>query len=73
MERKTNIKDEKGGSGHEHPLPHEISNTEKQQAFSAHQQADEDMEEDAELTAHSPSDDLDEGETARLGENNDLI
>jgi hypothetical protein len=26
------------------------------------------MNEDAELTAHSPNDDLDEGETARLGE-----
>ena len=31
------------------------------------------MEEDAELSASSPNDDLDEGETARLGENkNDL-
>ena len=73
MERKTNIEDQNTGSRHEHPLPHEISNREKQQALSAHQQADEDMEEDAELTAHSPNDDLDEGETARLGENNDFI
>lgn len=39
----------------------------------AHEQADKDMEEDAELTATSPNDDLDEGETARLGEQTDLI
>ncbi|WP_132055465.1 hypothetical protein [Pseudocnuella soli] len=39
----------------------------------AHEQADKDMEADAELTATSPNDDLDEGETARLGENTDLI
>jgi hypothetical protein len=28
---------------------------------------------DAEFTAHSPNDDLDEAETARLGENTDLV
>lgn len=40
----------------------------------AHEQADKDMEEDAEFTASSPNDDLDEGETARLGEDHtDLI
>jgi hypothetical protein len=31
------------------------------------------MEADAELTAHHPNDDLDEGETARLGEQTDLV
>ena len=32
------------------------------------------MIDDAELTAHSKNDDLDEGESARLGEeNNDLV
>jgi hypothetical protein len=32
------------------------------------------MNNDAEFTAHNKNDDLDEGETARLGENeNDLI
>ncbi len=30
--------------------------------------AEKDMDNDVELTAHSPNDDLDEGETARLGE-----
>lgn len=58
-----------GGGRHEHPLSREISNSERQQAEQAHQQADEDMENDAELTASSPNDDLDEEESARLGEN----
>jgi hypothetical protein len=53
---------------HEHPLPQEISNSEKEKAIEAHDEAEKDMNEDAELTAHSPNDDLDEGETARLGE-----
>jgi hypothetical protein len=40
----------------------------------AHEQADKDMELDAEFTASSPNDDLDEGETARLGEDKtDLV
>ena len=34
----------------------------------AHDQAEKDIEQDAELSIHSPNDDLDEGETARLGE-----
>ena len=59
---------------HEHPLPQEISNREREKAFEAHDQAEKDMDEDAELTAHSPNDDLDEGETARLGEDtSDII
>lgn len=36
----------------------------------AHKQADLDISADPEFSAHSPNDDLDEGETARLGENN---
>ena len=59
---------------HEHPLPSEISGREKKQATKAHDEAEKDMENDAELSAHSPNDDLDEGETARLGEDNtDLV
>ena len=53
---------------HEHPLPHEISNRDKEKAIEAHDQAERDMNEDAELSAQSPNDDLDEGESARLGE-----
>ena len=59
---------------HEHPLPQEISNKEKTDAVHAHDQAEKDMEQDADLTSQSPNDDLDEGESARLGEDNtDLI
>jgi hypothetical protein len=40
----------------------------------AHEQADEDIKQDADLSIHSPNDDLDEGETARLGEDRtDLV
>ena len=53
---------------HEHPLPNEIRQSDKQQAANAHDEAEKDMEQDADLTAQSPNDDLDEGETARLGE-----
>lgn len=58
---------------HEHPLPQEISDRDKQLNEAAHETAEQDMENDAELTAASPNDDLDEGETARLGEETDLI
>jgi hypothetical protein len=40
----------------------------------AHNQAEKDIEQDADLSIHSPNDDLDEGETARLGEDRtDLV
>ena len=59
---------------HEHPLPQEISQSEKQNASNALDQAEEDMENDPEFSSHSPNDDLDEGETARLGEDKtDLV
>jgi hypothetical protein len=58
---------------HEHRLPQEISDKEKELYQKAHDEADKDIENDAELSAHSPNDDLDEGETARLGEETDLI
>jgi hypothetical protein len=59
---------------HEYPLPGEISPKQRQQNINAHQQADKDISDDAELTAHNKNDDLDEGETARLGEENtDLV
>jgi hypothetical protein len=58
---------------HEHPLPQEISQQERKVAEIAHIQAEKDMDDDAELSSHHPNDDLDEGETARLGENTDLV
>ena len=40
----------------------------------AHQQADKDIAKDPEFSAHSPNDDLDEAESARLGEDKtDLV
>ncbi|GAB4092029.1 hypothetical protein [Flaviaesturariibacter terrae] len=58
-----------GGTGrHEHPLRQEISQREQEAARVAHEQADHDIAEDPDLSIHSPNDDLDEGETARLGE-----
>jgi hypothetical protein len=73
MERKNN-QQEPGQGRHEHPLPHEISRQDKELATSAHDEAERDMGDDAELTAGSPNDDLDEGETARLGEDKtDLV
>ena len=72
MQHKNN-NGQKGTGRHEHPLPQEISNPERAAAQKAHEEADKDMEQDADLTAGSPKDDLDEGETARLGEGrNDL-
>ena len=39
----------------------------------AHEQAEKDIASDPDFSAHSPNDDLDEGETARLGDDkNDL-
>ena len=58
---------------HENPLPGDITPQQRKENANALQQADKDMNNDAEFTAHSKNDDLDEGETARLGENNNLI
>ncbi|MGN6163626.1 MAG: hypothetical protein ACTHOF_03715 [Flavisolibacter sp.] len=59
---------------HEHPLPREISSEQKALNEEAHDEAIHDIEEDPDLSVHSPNDDLDEGETARLGEDKtDLV
>ncbi len=71
---KENKKDGNKRPHHEYPLPGQINAEQKRQNKDALRQADKDMIDDAELTAHSKNDDLDEGETARLGKNsNDLI
>jgi hypothetical protein len=71
--KKNNVPKDAAGK-HEHPLPQEISHREKEESRSAHEEADKDIEEDADLSIHSPNDDLDEGETARLGEDTtDLV
>ena len=61
------------GGRHEHPLHHEISDEQRAVNEAAHNEAEKDMADDAGLTASSPNDDLDEGESARLGEETDLI
>jgi hypothetical protein len=44
------------------------SRTAREEIEKAHRQAEHDISADPEFSAHSPNDDLDEGETARLGE-----
>ncbi|RYY96210.1 MAG: hypothetical protein EOO11_14030 [Chitinophagaceae bacterium] len=61
------------GGRHEHPLRSELLAGERERAEAAHEAAEHDIAEDADLSIHSPNDDLDEGETARLGEDIDLI
>jgi len=75
MKRKSENKNRKPGKAghHENPLPGEIKAEENRQNANAHQQAERDMADDAEFVAHNKNDDLDEGETARLGENTDLV
>jgi len=65
---KNNKRDDK--PHHEHPLPGEIPSEQKKQNEDALQQAQEDISNDADLSIHNKNDDLDESETARLGEEN---
>ena len=58
---------------HENPLQSEISTQQTNLTNQAHEQADRDIANDPDLSIHSPNDDLDEGETARLGEDKNLI
>ena len=59
---------------HEHPLPGQIPQHQKELNREAHDEAVKDIVDDKELVAKSPNDDLDEGETARLGDDvSDII
>ena len=50
------------------------NNSDPEQVKAAHDQADEDIARDPDLSIHSPNDDLDEEESARLGEDKtDLV
>lgn len=72
MQSRNNTEPEKGK--HEHQLPQEISAAQKAQNEQAHKEAMDDIDEDPDFSLHSPNDDLDEGETARLGEDKtDLV
>lgn len=70
MEQKPDNKNQQNRQGHhEHPLPNEISTEQRELNRQAHETADKDMDEDATSIAPGKNDDLDEGETARLGDN----
>ena len=58
---------------HENPLPGEISPGQQKINKQAHDEAEKDIQNDAETSAWSPNDDLDEGESARLGEDTDVV
>ena len=59
---------------HEHPLPQEISKKQKAENHRAFEEASHDIDEDPDLSIHSPNDDLDEEEAAKLKEDNtDLV
>jgi hypothetical protein len=74
MKRNKKNKQENKKPHHEYPLPGEINPVQRQRNTNAHQEAEKDMLNDADLTGQSPNDDLDEGETARLGEDHtDLV
>jgi hypothetical protein len=45
----------------------------KEKVQKAHKEADRDIAADPEFSAHSPKDDLDEEESARLGNNTPLV
>lgn len=69
MKRKDKLNTTENNKGHhEHPLAGEISSEQKKQNEDALQQAGKDISNDADLSVHNKNDDLDEGETARLGE-----
>lgn len=56
---------------HQHPLPQEISRGQQQKNKAAHDEAMEDIDHDPDLTTDEKTADLDEGELARLDNDND--
>jgi hypothetical protein len=56
------------------PDPASLNEVKREEIEKAHKEADRDISADPELSAHSPNDDLDEEESARLGEDKtDLV
>lgn len=53
--------------------PRQDIDRENENVAAAYQEASKDIDADPELSVSSPNDDLDEGESARLGEKTDLI
>lgn len=50
------------------PRPEKAKPGKEAVALKAREEAQHDIEQDPEISSHSPNDDLDEGETARLGD-----
>lgn len=73
--KRENVNRRKDDNRLSEPVSKDNSLKEKKDAVNnAREEALSDIEEDADLSIHSPNDDLDEGETARLGEDKtDLI
>jgi hypothetical protein len=66
MEKKVETKKDNQQAKHQQDLNEHVQD--------AYQQAEKDIADDADLSIHSPNDDLDEAETARLGDGkNDLV
>jgi len=58
----------------DHQSAQQDQNRENENVAAAFQEASKDIEQDPDLSIHSPNDDLDEGETARLGgDKTDLV
>jgi hypothetical protein len=73
MELENTNRKKDGNNGSETDNNNSLS-SKKDVADNAREEAFGDIAEDADLSIHSPNDDLDEGETARLGEDKtDLV
>lgn len=67
-------KDQSNPSRASQESPRQDIEKENENVAAAYEEASKDIEQDADLSIHSPNDDLDEGETARLGEDKtDLV
>lgn len=68
--REDERKDRNKKPHHEYPLPGEIDKAQRKQNRDAEQEAEKDINADPDLNVQNENDDLDEGESARLGEEN---
>ena len=69
IDPKTNNMDKKSPN----PTADQATSDQRVANTAAEQQAEKDISRDPESSAHSPNDDLDEGELARLGEDNNPV
>lgn len=55
------------------PVPNTQKPADNEHVADAYQEAQHDIDQDADLSIHNENDDLDEGELARLGEDNNGV